>query len=412
MPRSPLRSPLVALERRWGLTPVGVGLLVSGVAAVIVGRVIGNPGLGVIGIFLLLAVVGTWALTGRRVSITATREALPPRVRSGRIVEGGFEVTSARRVGPLQVIEHFPAELRDDVRLALPELKPGAATAHRYVFAAERRGVYEIGPLTVVTGDPFGIVRRTHVVAEATRLVVHPRVDSVIDRIVARRWEDPAIRPLRSVPWPTGAEFYGMHEYQPGDDTRRIVWSALARHDEYLVREAEQGVTDRVTILLDTESRHWAATTEVETFEAAVRAAASVGNAHLENGFSVTVATNGATVLAQTRGRHHRLALLDALAEVGPGEATLRTRIDGLLADRASDGHYVVITSHIDTATAQALRVFASPSRSLLIVLVINESTDAATRRHASALRCAVVEIYGAELLTQPFRHALGIGRR
>ena len=44
-----------------------------------------------------------------------------------------------------------------------------------------------------------------------------------------------------------------MREYAPGDDLRRIVWRAQARTGKLMVREAEQGITDHITIILDTD---------------------------------------------------------------------------------------------------------------------------------------------------------------
>lgn len=399
------------IERRTGLTSLGIALLVAGIGTIALGRSLGNPGLAVIGLFLLLAIAGIWLVSARRPSIKATRDGLPPRVQSGRLVEGGFELTSSRRIRSIVVVEHYPVELRDDIRVPVSKLAPNTVKEHRYTFQAHNRGVFEIGPLEVISGDPFGIVRRHTQVAGTTELIVHPRVDKVIDRISARRWEDPAIRPPRSLPWPTGSELYGMSEYQTGDDPRRIVWSAVARTGEYYVREAEQGITDRVTVVLDTDAENYETDLVSPSFEAAIRSAAAVGSSHLIDGFSLGVVTNSGTIFEPVRGRHHRTELLDCLAGVEREPHTLRKSIDRLIADRTSDGHFVIITSRIDTGTAMALRVFADHGRSLLIVLTVNDRTDAATWRHASALRCGVVEVYGAEPLGTPFMNALGLTR-
>ena len=65
-----------------------------------------------------------------------------------------------------------------------------------------------------------------------------------------------------------------MREYKPGDDLRRIVWRASARTGKFLVREAEQGITDKITIILDTDRGSHSRDGEVlsESFEAGVRA--------------------------------------------------------------------------------------------------------------------------------------------
>ena len=61
------------IEHRTGLTPVGIGLLGLGIAAVVFGQVLANPGLAIIGLFLLLAVAGTWLVAGRGIAIAASR---------------------------------------------------------------------------------------------------------------------------------------------------------------------------------------------------------------------------------------------------------------------------------------------------------------------------------------------------
>src|SRR5205823_11836215 len=147
--------------------------------------------------------------------------------------------------------------------------------------------VYEIGPLAAQWSDPLGLSESEQVLAKPVRLIVHPAVELVHDRPLARKWEDPPIRPPQTKPWPAGFEFYGMRDYVPGDDLRRVVWKAVARTGKLLVREAEQGITDQINILLDTDPEWHRAGDPSDTFETAVRVAASAGVGHLRNGFSV-----------------------------------------------------------------------------------------------------------------------------
>ena len=138
---------------------------------------------------------------------------------------------------------------------------PGrSAVSHKLHLRCARRGVYEIGPLVAITSDPLGLMQRENEVAPTFELLVHPRIEEVSDRPLTRQFEDPPIRPPVSKPFPTGFEFYGMRDYKPGDDLRRIVWRASARMGKLMVREAEQGITDRITIILDTDRGRTAAT--------------------------------------------------------------------------------------------------------------------------------------------------------
>src|SRR5206468_7479296 len=142
-------------------------------------------------------------------------------------------------------------------------------------LACWRRGAYNVGPLVARWGDPFGLTQREMVLQEPFELLVHPSTEHVQDRPLTRLWEDPPIRPPVSKPWPSGMEFYGMREYAPGDDLRRIVWLAFAKTGVLMVREAEQGITDQISIILDTDRRYHSGEETSESFEAGVRVAAS-----------------------------------------------------------------------------------------------------------------------------------------
>src|SRR3954451_5051645 len=87
-----------------------------------------------------------------------------------------------------------------------------------------------------------------------------------------------------------------MRPYVPGDDVRNIVWRAFARTRELLVREAEQGISDKVIVLLDDDRRHHSSGLVSESFEEGVRAAASIGVHHLNAGYAVSLEMNGRKV--------------------------------------------------------------------------------------------------------------------
>src|SRR5205823_7575865 len=128
---------------------------------------------------------------------------------------------------------------------------------------------------------------------------------------------DPPIRPPVSTPWPSGLEFYGMREYVPGDDLRRVVWRAAARTGTLMVREAEQGITDHITIILDTDRGVHSRDAEglSESFEAGIRVAASLGVRHLRDGYEIRVETNGGPLTRSLRGARSQLELRAGAAQ-------------------------------------------------------------------------------------------------
>src|SRR5437588_826489 len=152
-----------------------------------------------------------------------------------------------------RIHESVHPHLGRSVVLPVPVLTPGDELVHRYTLRPRLRGVYRIGPLTAEFSDPMGLAKRHQLLLGETELIVHPNTEETLDRALTRAFEDPPLRPPKPRRWPEGFEFYGMRDYVRGDDLRRVIWRAFARTERLMVREFEQGVADRVTIVLDTD---------------------------------------------------------------------------------------------------------------------------------------------------------------
>jgi uncharacterized protein (DUF58 family) len=405
------------VERRLRLTPVGlavVGLIVLGgyVANVTASRAL----------FLLayggIATIGMAYVLGRRsLSIETDRSDVARRVREGQPIDVTIMLRAVRRVSTIVVDEVTPESFGTPARLAIPVLPAGETLEHTYRITPRLRGVFELGPLEAEWSDPFGLTRRRVRLLDPISVIVHPRTEGAGDRITSRAWEDPPIRPPISRPWPSGFDFYGMRDYVFGDDPRRIVWRATARTlDEdgdgrYLVWEAEQGITDRVNVLLDTDQQHHSPDRPSTTFETCVRAAASVATHNLDSGFSVTLASNDEPLASFLRGRRSVIRLLDELAAVQPGSTPLLNAVERLFADSDRSVHNVIITPYLDSKTASRLRLLLERGTSMMIVLLVTEDTDPYVIHRAGTLGCSVVEIQPERPMQPAFQHIIGAGR-
>lgn len=417
-PRQIGSSTIAVIERRLGLTVAGLLLLGFGALGWVVGRALASRPVLFLVYSLFLLVGLAWVFGRRAIGVEVIRSKVPARVREGQAVEVELGLRARRRLATVVFEEVLPRHLGGSVRFPVPLLPAGDEVAHTYTFTPDRRGRYEVGPLIAEWSDPFGLTRRRVVLDEPIPIIVHPSTERVLDRVIARAWEDPPLRPPRSKPWPTGFEFYGMRDYVSGDDPRRIVWRATARSldlvtgtGRYLVREAEQGITDRIEIYLDTHAEAHSPGETSETFETAVRAAASLGLKHLKDGYGVRVVVNGGRLATNLRGRRAELELLDRLAGVDREKMTLARTLDRLMVERGGRSHNIVITPHIDKEVALRLRLLLDRGTSVLLALAIWEDTDPATIQRAGTLGCTVVELYEGTSLETVFRHAVG-GRR
>jgi uncharacterized protein (DUF58 family) len=226
-----------------------------------------------------------------------------------------------------------------------------------------------------------------------------------------------------SKPWPSGLEFYGMREYVPGDDLRRIVWRASARTGKTMVREAEQGITDVITIVLDTNrthhSRDGAGPSEAgeqrlsESFEVGVRAAASLGVRHLREGYEVKIETNGGPLTRHLRGGTSQLMLLDNLARVEMDRAPLSEAIMRLVTSPSRDAHNVIITPRLGAREASQLRLLLNTGVSVLVVALLWDEENANTMGIAASLGCQVIGVNpGEDLASALFNPMLAGARR
>lgn len=401
------------LQRRLHLTRSGQVAIVSAFVPWVVARVVAGDALYLFAYGLALLIFASYALTPRRLKLEGDRAGLFPRAREGDRLEVEVKLRAKRRVSTFILEERVPERLGAAVKVPVPKLSAGKEVSHSYSLRCTRRGVYQIGPLVAVTSDPLGLTERETIVGEQFELLVHPRIEFVSSRPLTRQFEDPPIRPPRSKPWPFGLEFYGMREYQRGDDLRRIVWRASARTGKIMVREAEQGITDHISIILDTDRGAHSREGDIsESFETGVRAAASLGVRHLRDGYEIRLETNSGPLIRPTRGADKQLVILDALARLEMSRDPLPKVIMRLIADPRRDAHTILITPRLGPTEAAQLRILLNKGVSVLVVALLWEEENAATPGLAAALGCQVAAVHPGQDLSSALYHDIGAGNR
>ena len=400
------------IERLTGLTPTGGVVLLGSAAGFVLARALGGRALFLLVYAGVLMVVAAAVTSRRKRRLTAVRSALPTRMRVGQVAEVEVTVSAPGRLRAFVVEEHLSSLLGDPVKVPVPSVGPSNDFVHTYTIRPTLRGVYKLGPLAAEWTDPFGLARHQQPLGEPVEVIVHPTTDAIFDRPLTRMWEDPPFRPPVSKPWPQGFEFYGMRDYVPGDDPRRIVWTAAARTGKYLVRESEQGITDRVTLVVDNNRRVHSPGAVSETFELAIRAVASLGAYNIKQGFSVQLLANNATLAPELRGGRARIAMLDELARAELCDEPLHIAIERLIAERRGDLHLCIVSTSFDRETAARVRMLVEKGMSLVVALVRWEDADPNAARRAREVGAQVVQISPGQQLEAAFAHALGLALR
>ena len=408
--QSAARRALTALTERSGFTASGLILAAVAIAAWGLGRWIAGKPMYLLAYGALAVLVLMWSVGRRPLPLTGTRSELRARLRQGETVTVEVALEAGRRLSNIILEEKVPALLGPTVEVPIGTVESGDVVTHTYELTAWRRGTYELGPLVAKWGDPFGLSQRQLMLAEPYEVIVHPVVEQISDRPLTRLWEDPPQRPPVSRPWPIGLEFYGMRDYQRGDDPRRIVWRAYARTRRILVREAEQGITDKVVIILDQDERTHSKGVVSESFEAGIRAAASLGVQHLHEGFSVTLEGTHRKLSGPLRVGRARIELLDALARAERVRGDLSDTLSRLAGTVPPDAHVAVVTPLLDAKAAASLKLMTSRGRSVIVAALMWTPDAVDTLGTASTLGVSVVEIGPNTPLTRAFAHGVGAG--
>ena len=401
---------LRAVTRATGLTSSGMILVAVSITAWILGRVIAGRPLYLLSYGGFTVLLLSWGIGRRPLPLVGKRADARSRRREGETISMEVSLTSERRLSTFILEEHVPSVLGQNARIPVASLDPGESVDHAYRLTCWRRGVYELGPLVARWGDPFGFTEREAVLCEPFEFLVHPSTEIVQDRPFTRLWEDPPVRPPMSKPWPSGMEFYGMREYTPGDDIRRVVWRAFARTRQLLVREAEQGITDQVIIILDGDRGNHSKGLFSESFETGVRAAASLALWHLREGFSVIVEGNEKRLVGPIRGPNAPMQLLDALARHELEDKPVTDAISRVVHNRSRDAHVAVITPLLERDSASSLELLIERGWSVLVVALLWDELAAETLAAAARLGCQVAEIRPNAPLAVAFRNVVGGG--
>jgi uncharacterized protein (DUF58 family) len=407
---APGSGALLAVERATGVTLGGLVALALAVIGWLLADAIGGRALYLIAYGLVLLFAVAVVLARRRRPVDAVRSQLPRRAREGQRLRCEVTLSATNRVTTFVVEEALHAHLGSTVRLPVVSLSPGHDLSHVYEIRPRLRGVYRVGPLVAEFKDPIGLARRRQVLCEPVDMIVHPSTEVVLDRPLTRQFEEPPLRPPLSKPWPEGFEFYGMRDYVPGDDMRRVVWRAFARTERLLVREFEQGISDRVVVVLDNDRSWHSPGDPSDTFETAVRVAASVGATHIKDGMSVRLISNDLELGANFRGPRARIDYLDKLAAVGLCGDPLHHGMERMIRGGRRDAHVICITSHFDARSAALTAMLVNAGASVSVVALVWDEADPVSIHRAREVGAQVVRVTTGSALAPLFRAALQTG--
>ena len=189
-----------------------------------------------LGALLVISLIWSW-LAVRWVGIS--RRTRTRRAQVGRNLEEVFVVTNRSLLPKLWL------EIRDHSNMPghhashiVPALGPRASYRWYIDTPCTVRGEFTLGPISISSGDPFGLFSSPRTLAATSRVIVYPRTVHVehFDLPMGVLSGGDAQR-RRAQTITTNAA--GVREYAPGDAFNRIHWATTARRERLMVKEFE-----------------------------------------------------------------------------------------------------------------------------------------------------------------------------
>jgi uncharacterized protein (DUF58 family) len=305
--------------------------------------------------------------------LSARRSFGSDRVPAGAVVQVDVEVMNeGAALQEVLIRDRLPsgAELAGGQAMAIISLEPGEVFHLRYSVRVQR-GSPSFREIEVESGSLFGLTRWRTLVPAAGRILVLPRAD---------RLRRVPIRPLRTRgyagPVParqggSGVDFFGVREYQTGDPRHWINWRASARHPRSLfTNEYEQERLADVGLILDARQRSDVRLGDAWLFEHAVRAAASLATAFLDDGNRVGLLVYGRSLdwTFPGYGKVQRERILRVLAGAQTGDSQVFDRLDYLPTRFFPTGSQIVLVSPLHGDDLPALVRLRARGYQLLVL--------------------------------------------
>lgn len=278
-----------------------------------------------------------------------------------------------------------------------------------------RRGQYMLGPMTILSGDPFGLFQFPRKIDATAPIIVYPPT------VPVHRFATPIGTLSGGESVRRRAHFVttnaaGVREYQPGDSFNRIHWRSTARRERLLVKEFELDPLADVWIFLDlsmaslVERPHSSANNHLfataphlppATDEYAITAAASLAQYFVNKGRALGFATYSPyrEVVQPDRGPRLLTRILEILA-VARSETEFSLRqmlaLEATYLGRGTTA--IIVTASQDPGWAAEAHTLARRGIRIAAVLIDPHSFGKPPTNHGDFR--AMVEAAGALVYT------------
>jgi uncharacterized protein (DUF58 family) len=322
-------------------------------------------------ILVVLPAAYLWARLNLR-GLEVTVERPNDRLQVGGYFDERITVVNRSWFTKLWLEVEDSSDLPGHVARRVISLPPRAQRSWRTVSPCTRRGLFTVGPLSITTGDPFGLFRRSRTYGEPQHVLVYPRPEELPSFFVP-----PALLPgegrLRRPSHYVTPNASGVRQYEPGDSFNRIHWRSTARTGDLMVKLFELDPASDIWVVLDLQREVQAGEGDDGTEEHGVRLAASIARHFLLANRTVGFVASGAQYHLEEpqRGLGQYTRILEALALArAAGDVPLAGLLNHEGQRFGRHTTVVVVTPSTDDSWVVSLQVLAGRGVKLAAVLL------------------------------------------
>lgn len=263
-------------------------------------------------------------------------------------------------------------------RQLLAQIKAKQKINTAYKGRCFKRGLYRIGPISVIFSDLLGIFFRSKTYPVYSQLIVYPKIFNIqrFPSLVKGNISSMGVGTRRVSG--DDFEFFGVREYRLGDPLKKIHWRTTARLGFLAVKEYEQYAAYNVSIVLDLNKSSNIGFGKETTLEYAIKIAASCAKYLIEKGVLVQFVAHGQepVIFPFNKGGFHLQEILK------------------FLATAEAEGH--VSLSELLTVNSEFIPTYST------VVLIMNDN-DSEALGHIAELRAKNISVIPIFLLTSTF---------
>ena len=350
-------------------------MMTSGIALVLIGMMMSNFQLMVIGIaFISFLAINGWVTGHAELHIVRTLSADNLYKGDDLYVELAITNKSRRRTQQLEIFDNVPHEMKmkSGLNYMMVNLGAGQTTRIRYVLRCPLRGHFSLGAVSIRHRNTFNLYSNEMFIDHRSDIIVFPQVRDVEEAMVRSRTPKmyTGATTLRT-PGP-GTEFFSLREYVPGDPFKNINWKAFARTGELMVNEKCRDAVTDVFLLLDSRDVSRIGTVLKNPLEMGTVAAASLSAYFLQRRDSIALAVydDRLSYLPADGGDKQHFKILSSLAGVAPKGNMPLQAVTNALAPRFSRGSPVFIISSLegDGTVPHAVRDLAGRGHEVVVL--------------------------------------------